>query len=332
MTKLSITSKLKVKKNLLAFSAGGDSTALFFLLLENGVSFDIAIVDYGIRQQSKEEVSYAKELAKTYNLKCYIHQASHITNNFEKNAREIRYDFFTKIIKTNSYETLLTAHHLGDRFEWMLMQFCKGAGCVEMAGMKQEEKRDFFTLFRPLLQLDKSELLEYLNLKNIKYFEDETNQDESIKRNFFRHNYTKELLEKHLNGIKKSFSYIDEDRAILIPDVEVSHIGLLSYFKNQNSPRVNIFYIDKILKEKGYMVSQKEREILKSQKTFVVGRKFVVNQDKNYIFIIPYLDAKAIPKEFKEICRELKIEPKLRYFFYENQDVLRDLQFNSIYI
>ncbi|MEA1879510.1 MAG: ATP-binding protein, partial [Campylobacterota bacterium] len=53
------TKNLNNKKNLLAFSAGIDSSALFFLLLENNIKFDIAIVDYNIRDQSKKEVTHA---------------------------------------------------------------------------------------------------------------------------------------------------------------------------------------------------------------------------------------------------------------------------------
>ena len=60
-------SVIKNQKNLLAFSAGVDSVALFFLLLEQNISFDIAIVDYNLRAQSKDEISYAKELAFKYN-------------------------------------------------------------------------------------------------------------------------------------------------------------------------------------------------------------------------------------------------------------------------
>ncbi|NLN13488.1 MAG: tRNA lysidine(34) synthetase TilS, partial [Arcobacter skirrowii] len=43
-------SEIKSSKNLLAFSAGVDSTALFFLLLNSNIPFDIAIVDYNIRE------------------------------------------------------------------------------------------------------------------------------------------------------------------------------------------------------------------------------------------------------------------------------------------
>ena len=47
-------SAIKNQKNLLAFSAGVDSVALFFLLLEQNISFDIAIVDYNLIVQSKD--------------------------------------------------------------------------------------------------------------------------------------------------------------------------------------------------------------------------------------------------------------------------------------
>ncbi len=47
-------SAIKNQKNLLAFSAGVDSSALFFLLLEENIPLDIAIFDYNVREQSKE--------------------------------------------------------------------------------------------------------------------------------------------------------------------------------------------------------------------------------------------------------------------------------------
>jgi len=47
---------IKTNKNLLAFSAGVDSSALFFILKQNNIDFDIAIVDYNLRAQSKDEV------------------------------------------------------------------------------------------------------------------------------------------------------------------------------------------------------------------------------------------------------------------------------------
>ena len=70
------------------------------------------------------------------------------------------------------------------------------------------------------------------------------------------------------------------------------------------------------------MPSSAERELLKSDKTAVLGRKFIVNQEHGYTFIIPYTNEDIkLPKEFKEECRVLKIEPKLRSFLYQNRDI-----------
>ncbi|MBU1658649.1 tRNA lysidine(34) synthetase TilS [bacterium] len=321
MLENSSLSKLKDKKNLLAFSGGADSTALFFLLLKNKIHFDIAIVNYGIREQSKKEVQYAKQLASTHNLQCHLLNAPKIDKNFESSAREIRYNFFEELIIAHGYENLITAHHLGDRFEWMLMQFCKGAGCAEIAGMQEEQKRGFYTLIRPLLKLDKKELLHFLHSQNKHYFEDETNLDEDIKRNSFRHNYSIPLLDKYLSGIKKSFDYLDEDKESLIQEIEIKSIHAFAYFKRSKNQRTDIFTIDKYLKSKFHMPTAKERELLKTKDTCILGRKFVVNQNTQYVFIMPFLHENLhMPKEFKEECRVLKIEPKLRAYLYQDKD------------
>lgn len=311
--------------NLLAFSAGVDSTALLFLLLKNNIDFDIAIVDYGLRSESQEEVAYAQYLAKEYNFKCHFHKAQEISKNFEANARKIRYNFFDALIKEHQYENLLTAHHLGDRLEWMLMQFCKGAGCVELSGMRAFDKRDAYTIVRPLLHLDKQELLTYLLENKIKYFEDSSNNDEKYKRNEFRHKYSNPLLKKYLAGIKKSFSYIDEDVTQLISEITLSHFKKLIYFKSSDSKRSDIIAIDKYFKSIGKLITAEEKALLKEQKTVIISRNFVVNQAHSYVFIAPYVKAENIDKKLKESLRLLQIEPKLRGYLASDVEVVEFL-------
>ncbi|MBL0708532.1 MAG: hypothetical protein JJW00_05765 [Sulfurimonas sp.] len=53
----------------------------------------------------------------------------------------------------------------------------------------------------------------------------------------------------------------------------------------------------------------------------IVGRKFILDIDR-FVFIAPYLDAhkkQKMPHKFKEECRVLHIEPKLRPFLYKNE-------------
>jgi len=315
MLKNSSLKELKERKNLLAFSAGGDSTALFFLLLQHNITFDIAIVDYNLRAQSKDEVSYAQALAKRYNLQCHLLSVEPISTNMEANARELRYNFFHQLIESYNYSNLLTAHHLGDRFEWMLMQFCKGAGCVELSGMQELQKRKNYTLLRPLLHLDKEELLAYLHSKDIEYFEDASNLDESIKRNNFRHNYATPLLKEFKSGIKRSFEYIESDVKNLVKEVTIESIDEFAYFKSSGSRRSDIVAIDRYIKSLGHIITSSEKELLNREKSSILGRKYLVGFESNFVFISPYKKSSiSLTKEFKEVCRVLKIEPKLRAY------------------
>ena len=317
MLKTSALTQLKEGKNLLAFSAGGDSTALFFLLLQHQIPFDIAIIDYELRLQSKDEVHYAQALAQKHQLHCFTHTASKIATNFEANARAIRYEFFEKIIQERHYTNLLTAHHLGDRFEWMLMQFCKGAGCAELGGMQAVEQRENYTLLRPLLHLDKSELLSFLNKEKIHYFEDASNKDTKYKRNEFRLNHAQPLLQKYRQGIEKSFQYLDSDIKEIIHKVTLHTYDDFSYFQSSGDKRSDIFHIDKALKRRGYLLTAPERELLKSQEEVIIARKILLVQQHNFVFILPYIQTQTMPKVFKEEMRLLKIAPKMRGYLFK---------------
>jgi tRNA(Ile)-lysidine synthase len=311
MLKKSTKELLLQERNLLAFSAGVDSTALFFILHEAGIPFDIAIVDYGCRQQSKAELAYAQELAKKYNLQCHTLKAPPIAQNFEANARKIRYDFFESLIQKYSYKNLLTAHHLGDRLEWFFMQFCKGAGCLELTGMQERELRESYSLVRPLLHIDKEELFNYLHQNNIRYFVDASNTDERYTRNYFRKNITNPLLQKYKKGIIKSFEYLQEDKDSLLQSVEYKKCNALVCFES-STPRSDIYHIDKILKSVSHLMTAKERKLLQKEINLVVGRKYIVCRVQNYICIAPYKKDARMSKKFKEQMRTLKINPKLR--------------------
>ncbi|CAA6819375.1 MAG: tRNA(Ile)-lysidine synthetase (EC [uncultured Sulfurovum sp.] len=307
---------LKKEKNLLAFSAGVDSSALFFLLFEHEVKFDIALVNYGLREQSKEEEAYALELAKAYNLQAHTIQAPIFEQNFEKNARDFRYAFFDRLMDEQSYDNLLTAHQLNDQLEWFFMRLTKGAGTSELLGIERCSKRKDYTLVRPLLEHTKEELLNYLKQKNHKYFVDESNCDEKYERNFFRQEFSNKLIENYGQGIRRSFKYLKEDKEILNEGYsEIFHekeLYILSYTTEHILKRV----LDKYLKKLGYLLSAKQRELLKKEYSLVLGHLWAVEITKEYIFIAPYRIS-SMPKEFKEVCRKLKIPSKIRAYLKE---------------
>ncbi len=315
------TKNLINKKNLLAFSAGIDSSALFFLLIENHIKFDIAIVDYNIRAQSKEEVAHAKKLAKTHKLFCHTIQAPTFTNNFEKQARDFRYEFFDSLVMIEGYDNILTAHQLNDQLEWFLMRLSKGAGVSELLGLETLSKRKTYTLIRPLLNYSKKELLKYLNTHNYPYFIDESNSDKKYERNRFRHQFSDALLAEYKEGIVRSFDYLRKDKEILesgftlkISQKELRIITL-------HTIEAKVRAVDITLKKLGYLLSAAQREEIGKETSLVIGGKWVIEIQENLLYITPYVTT-TMPKEFKEECRINKIPNKIRpYIFKENINI-----------
>jgi len=312
-----IKKKLQASKNLLAFSAGVDSTALFFLLQEANISFDIAIVDYGVRKESRDEIAYAKELASKFNKKIFLAKAPEFKSNFEKEARDFRYNFFEVVIKNKGYNTLLSAHQLNDKLEWLLMRLSKGAGVEELAGMQEIELRDGYLLIRPLLDTTKEELQAYLEQKGYQYFIDKSNFDTKFERNRFRE-LANELLANGKNGFIKSFDILSQESKLLQSSYKrlfkQKEFVVIEFEKRELAGSI----ASKYLKRFGYLLRGKEREALKNQNSLVAGRAWAIEIKENRLFIAPYCKV-TLSKEFKEACRRGGIPPKVRsYIFREN--------------
>ncbi|MDN5107244.1 tRNA lysidine(34) synthetase TilS [Aliarcobacter butzleri] len=321
-------SAIKESKNLLAFSAGVDSSALFFLLLKQNIPFDIAIVNYNVRVQSKDEVNYAKELALKYNKQIYIKDIKlESTSNFEKTARDIRYKFFEEIIDENSYEILITAHQLNDKLEWFLMQLTKGAGLVELIGFNEFEQKENYKVYKPLLEITKEELENFLKQENIKYFIDNSNFDEKYKRNYFRHNFSDKLLCEYTNGIKKSFKYLQDDINSLNIEIKpIKNFNELEIYQNQNDNNLNIRIIDNSLKKRGFLLSSAQREEILKQKEITISHKINISIKEDFIWICPNVSS-IMDKKFKETCRINKIPKNVRNYIYYKKIDIKELIF-----
>lgn len=321
-------SVIKNQKNLLAFSAGVDSSALFFLLLEQDTPFDIAIVNYNVRNQSKEEISYAKELANKYKKEVFIFDTKIENNsNFEKQARDIRYSFFEEIIKEHNYQNLITAHQLNDKLEWFMMQLSKGAGLIELIGFNEFEQKDTYKIYKPLLNITKDELEIYLQKNKHKYFVDESNFDEKYKRNFFRHNFSNKFLEEFSNGVKKSFDYLQNDlNSMNIQYQAIKKIDELEIFLNQNDDNLNIRTIDLSLKRRGILLSNAQRNEIIKQKELTISHKINISICKNHIWVAP-INKSVMDKKFKDNCRINNIPRNIRAYISCKKIELKDLMF-----
>jgi len=312
---------LKEKNNLLAFSFGVDSSALFFLLIENNIPFDIALVNYGTRSNSDIEEAHAKALAKKYDLTCYTIKAPKFTSHFEKNARDFRYTFFEELIDTHGYDNLLTAHQLNDQFEWLLMRFTKGAGVSELLGLEAVSQRKNYRLIRPLLEQSKEELLSYLETNQYPYFIDESNSDEKYERNRFRKAFSDPLMIQYKEGIKRSFDYLRKDKENLEKEFETIYAEKALRVIKLHSETAKVKASDIALKELGYLLSAAQRLEIEKERSLVIGGEWAIEMMGDLIYIAPYINI-DMPKPFKEQCRVKRIPSKIRpYLFQEKIDI-----------
>ena len=331
MIQKEIIELLSKQKNLLAFSAGVDSSALFFLLIDNSIPFDMALVNYGLRKQSREEEQYALDLALKYNLELYTIKAPKWQSNFEANARDFRYKFFHKIIDKEGYSTLLTAHQLNDQLEWFLMRLTKGAGVSELIGLevlstRYTEFNTKYNLVRPILDISKDELIDYLDKNNHKYFIDTSNFEDKYERNRFRKDFSDKLLHEYKNGISKSFKYLKNDKELLLRGINIIFRFKKLMVISLENIELKAKGADIGLKELGYLLSSKQREEITKSNSIVIGGEWAVVYQDEKLYISPFLNI-SMPKKYKELCRVSSMPIKIRPYCYSNSIKPIDVMF-----
>lgn len=191
----------KEKKYLLACSFGPDSMALFHLLLEEGYVFEIAHVNYHMREESNDEESKLRNFCLENSIQFHSMDAHYqkAFGNFQAWARNVRYHFFARILKENDLEYVLTAHHLDDVLETYLMQKAQKKTLFSY-GIPEEITLEGVNVLRPLLSYTKADLRAYCDDNKVPYSLDKSNFENKYKRNYYRNIVLSKLSieDKHL--------------------------------------------------------------------------------------------------------------------------------------
>lgn len=176
----------KNKKYLLACSFGPDSMALFDMLLKDNYSFEVAHVNYHLREESNFEEKSLRDFCEKKKIKLHVFQNSKKFNsNVEANCREIRYSFFANLYKEYGFDGLLIAHNEDDLIETYLLQK-RRKNLVFHYGLASKNVIKDMVVYRPLLLWTKECLLKYCDKELIPYAIDETNLQPIYLRNILR--------------------------------------------------------------------------------------------------------------------------------------------------
>ncbi|MFQ5937184.1 MAG: tRNA lysidine(34) synthetase TilS, partial [Acidiferrobacterales bacterium] len=185
--RLGATSSLKV-----AYSGGLDSHVLLHALCQLRASAHWVIsaihVDHGLHPESARWAEHCQQVCEQLGVVCTVEriQVSDTDSlGTEAAARRLRYACFAQHI--GYQDALLTAHHLDDQAETVLLQLLRGTGVRGLAGMPEVTAFSGGKLVRPLLEFTRAELAAYAESQGLHWVEDVSNRDVSYGRNFLRH-------------------------------------------------------------------------------------------------------------------------------------------------
>lgn len=239
---------LKGDTIIVGVSGGSDSICLLDYLLkvkkEKNLKIMVAHVNHMLRgNESERDENFVRDFCKEKNLpievlKVDVNNESKVLGlGIEESGRKIRYDFFKKLalkeIKNskdqnlNSEVKIATAHTLSDSVETIILNLAKGTSIDGLCGIPavreevlngvknlKSEASKKIKIIRPLINLKKSEILNYCKDNNLKYVDDSTNFDDKYTRNKIRLNVIpvlKEINENLETSITRSMSLFKKD-------------------------------------------------------------------------------------------------------------------------
>ena len=258
------------------FSGGPDSVFLVEMLkkLQHFFNFKIYLVhiNHLLRgEDADSDENFSFEYAKKNNLEIFIKRipvkeiAKEVGKTLEEVGREERYKFFSEIYEKVGATKIATAHNKDDQIETFLFRLIRGTSLQGLEGIKIKNNN----VIRPISEIYKKDILEYLNKNEIQYKIDKTNFENEFTRNsirldlipFIEERYNikfkdkifsliKEIRENNQNNSLNLSDYTDSENRIILEKTKfLSNFdkkNLLSLFLNKKNIEVNRNKIDEV--------------------------------------------------------------------------------------
>jgi len=277
---LNINKKYNLIENndniVVGFSGGPDSVFLVEMLkkLQDFIKFKIYLVhiNHLLRgEDADSDENFSFEYAKKNNLEIFIKRipvkeiAKEVGKTLEEVGREERYKFFSEIYEKVGATKIATAHNKDDQIETFLFRLIRGTSLQGLEGIKIKNNN----VIRPISEIYKKDILEYLNKNEIQYKIDKTNFENEFTRNsirldlipFIEERYNikfkdkifsliKEIRENNQNNSLNLSDYTDSENRIILEKTKFlsnfDRKNLLGLFLNQKNIEVNRNKIDEI--------------------------------------------------------------------------------------
>lgn len=243
------------EKIILGISGGPDSLALLYLLVslkdEIKCNLHLAHLNHKLRdKESDEDARYVIEHAKKLNLPITV-ETMDVRNmirqgeSLESGSRRIRYEFFERIVDEIKADKVALGHNADDQAETVLMHFLRGSGTQGLGGIPPIRDNKYI---RPLIEITRTEIDEYLKDNNIIPRIDSSNQSLDYQRNKIRLELIPLLEKEYKPNLRRILCHTGQ---ILRPEDELLNslvMGIIEDCIIEKSSKKIILRISKISK------------------------------------------------------------------------------------
>jgi tRNA(Ile)-lysidine synthase len=214
---------------LIGCSGGMDSMLLLRLMSDLFPEKIRAIyVDHQLQKNSADWGGFVSDQCAALNVPCIVEAVEVQDGNLEHQARNARYQAYSKHLKAN--DILVLAHHQQDQAETLMLRLLSGAGVHGLSAMKQVDVRKQFSIWRPLLDISREQIGQWATQLNVQNIEDPTNLDTHYDRAWCRHELWPLLQQRYpkMQQALSRTSYLMQDAEDILLDVlqqDLNHCG-----------------------------------------------------------------------------------------------------------
>ena len=285
-------SELAINSNfIVAVSGGPDSIALSFLAkiysIKKSIDIKYFIVDHKLRKNSTLEARSVQKKLKNFSIKLniLIWKGIKPRKNIQSIAREKRYKLLIDASKKYKIQNILLGHHLDDLFENFFIRILRGSGLKGLISLDKETHKNQINLIRPLIKIDKNDLIYISNFIFRSYIKDPSNEDDNFKRVKVR-NFLKQLS---LEGFDRKKFFLT------IKNLKFANENIEFYTKKNLRDNVTILRQKNnfILKENFF--SQSNEVVFRSltEVIKIVGKKYYAVRGKKIDKVIDLINTKS---------------------------------------
>ena len=210
------------------FSGGADSTALLLLLSQAGLDVTAVHFQHGIRGAAAEaDAVWCEQFCAVRKIR-FVRENLAVPSNrlrgesVEEAARRLRLEAWRRLANANG-DAVFLAHHADDALEDLLLRLARGGNCTGLTGLRDERFIDGVRFLRPLLDVRKIQLEDFLRSQGVVDWRlDVTNDDSAYRRNAVR-NELLPLMRRIFDGdggLRQSLRVLRQDADYLESQAE----------------------------------------------------------------------------------------------------------------